>query len=574
MSSEPEHPQGPLAKNRNKLLIIAIIAVIAVIGISVGTFEYTSTTNFCSQCHVMDPYYGTWAQSAHKDIHCYECHIDDGTVNYLKAKVNGLRELYVTVTGAEANPDDQSAWGRCKKCHSSLMEKPTQASNDSFEHYKHLQSGLTCKKCHGDPIHHKEVKITQQLCADCHKDMKVKPSTHDTPEFKVTHGRNLKNTESCGLCHNGLVQQTCNSCHGVSMPHQDKYVNQHVDQVKTYGQANCQKCHLDKPDNLPRNAKACNSCHGVQIPHPQGYLTQHSSVTNQQTAACLKCHKDKSEIPNSKAVACQKCHGVTMPHPADYVNKHAADSKTAGSVCLNCHKNDGQPRKAKTCQECHGVTLPHPSNYLTQHAKVVSSKGSAKCLNCHSANSTGDAKACQQCHGVTMPHAKNYTLQHTAVVKSTGTKVCLNCHVNDGLPRQAKACASCHKVSMPHANNYISQHMSIVKSTGSSVCINCHKSDGQKRLAQTCSSCHGVAMPHPDDWNHGQANLKTCSYCHSPSNPANPKASWASKNFCSDCHQKKPHGDNYLAGHTKDELDVTSCKKCHDWENDCRKCHQ
>src|SRR5690242_7727803 len=39
---------------------------------------YTSRPKFCRSCHIMEPYYDSWAVSKHKDVSCIECHFAPG----------------------------------------------------------------------------------------------------------------------------------------------------------------------------------------------------------------------------------------------------------------------------------------------------------------------------------------------------------------------------------------------------------------------------------------------------------------------------------------------------------------
>jgi nitrate/TMAO reductase-like tetraheme cytochrome c subunit len=67
-----------------------IASVLVFIGLSIGSVEYTSRSDFCNSCHIMEPYYDSWKQGAHKDVACVKCHISPGVENFLVAKLNGL----------------------------------------------------------------------------------------------------------------------------------------------------------------------------------------------------------------------------------------------------------------------------------------------------------------------------------------------------------------------------------------------------------------------------------------------------------------------------------------------------
>lgn len=455
--NEEQKKRGFFTKRSNKLLVLIIAAFLGLAAATVGAMEYTSTTGFCNSCHIMNPSYGAWASSGHKGVHCYDCHMDDGAINYLKAKVNGLKEVYLVVTNSVTTPGtDEKAWDRCQKCHAKLLG-PSSQQTDSFEHYKHISKGLDCKQCHGNLVHGKENKDFKQLCVDCHKNKVATPTSHSTPEFKVTHGQAfLKNNNSCELCHSeGQGKEMCQKCHGLAMPHPNQFVDKHVAEIKsanatsananTAGTEVCLKCHLAKPDDLPRKAQSCQACHGITLPHPQDFLSGHGkAVQDQGDKTCLNCHKDQPAGQTRLAKSCDSCHGIKMPHPQNFQSQHAADVKTNGSqTCLNCHKNDGKPRKTKTCEQCHGLTMPHPAGYKGQHTSVVAAQGTQVCLNCHKKDGLArKAITCQSCHGVPMPHAKGYMTQHSADAKAKGT-VCLNCH-SGAAGLKAPTCKSCH----------------------------------------------------------------------------------------------------------------------------------
>jgi len=166
--NEQSEKQGFFAKKSNKLLVLIVAAFLALVATTVAAMEYTSTTGFCNSCHLMEPSYSAWANSSHKDVHCYDCHMDEGTINYFKAKVNGLKEVYLTVTKSVTTPGtDEKAWDRCQKCHADVLE-PSSQKTGGFEHPKHIKMGLNCKQCHGNLVHGEENKNLQELCAGCH----------------------------------------------------------------------------------------------------------------------------------------------------------------------------------------------------------------------------------------------------------------------------------------------------------------------------------------------------------------------------------------------------------------------
>ncbi len=65
---------------------------------------YTSRSQFCNSCHIMEPYYVSWQQSSHKDVSCIKCHFPPGVGEKMRGKVLGLVQV-----GQVCNPDPGTA---------------------------------------------------------------------------------------------------------------------------------------------------------------------------------------------------------------------------------------------------------------------------------------------------------------------------------------------------------------------------------------------------------------------------------------------------------------------------------
>lgn len=92
---------------------------------SYQTYHYTESVNFCGQaCHEpMHPQFEAYLHSPHAEVSCTECHIGSGAEHYLKAKLNGVRQLYHTFKGDFQRPitmsvkDLRPAAETCGECH-------------------------------------------------------------------------------------------------------------------------------------------------------------------------------------------------------------------------------------------------------------------------------------------------------------------------------------------------------------------------------------------------------------------------------------------------------------------------
>jgi len=86
--------------------------------------EYLDSTNFCgTTCHVMLPENTAYHASPHSHVACVDCHIGPGLPWMVRAKVNGLRQVYMVATHSYPRPipspvkDLRPASQTCEQCH-------------------------------------------------------------------------------------------------------------------------------------------------------------------------------------------------------------------------------------------------------------------------------------------------------------------------------------------------------------------------------------------------------------------------------------------------------------------------
>lgn len=96
-------------KNRRKLIIFILGAVAFLFVSALGSYKsyhVTESEKFCGEiCHeVMEPEYVAYAHSPHASVSCTECHIGSGAAWYLKAKINGLHQVYAVLTDTFNRP--------------------------------------------------------------------------------------------------------------------------------------------------------------------------------------------------------------------------------------------------------------------------------------------------------------------------------------------------------------------------------------------------------------------------------------------------------------------------------------
>jgi len=76
------------------VLVATIVNLLVVATASYRGAAYMDSPQFCGQsCHVMHPEFAAYQVSAHSHVACVDCHIGTGAASYVRAKVNGTKQL-------------------------------------------------------------------------------------------------------------------------------------------------------------------------------------------------------------------------------------------------------------------------------------------------------------------------------------------------------------------------------------------------------------------------------------------------------------------------------------------------
>lgn len=150
------------------LLFMGIIALPVLLAGLTGAvaFERSKTVQFCSSCHIMEPFVkgvehskSDLLSAKHFQRHwinhnsCYTCHTDYDFLGPMTAKIRGLRHLYANALGADEAPKLYKPFpnGNCLQCHGKTFKY--------LEHPVHVpmieqlrNNEVSCIDCHG-PVH-------------------------------------------------------------------------------------------------------------------------------------------------------------------------------------------------------------------------------------------------------------------------------------------------------------------------------------------------------------------------------------------------------------------------------------
>jgi nitrate/TMAO reductase-like tetraheme cytochrome c subunit len=342
------------------LRILVPVTVLGVILVAVGTVgfvQFSSTPSFCKSCHIMKPYYDSWAQSSHRTVACIKCHIAPGIRAEAMTKVQAANMVVKDLTGATGTrPWAEVEDASCLRsgCHSQrLIEGVVEYKGVRFDHTQHLGEirrgiQLRCTSCHSQIVQGSHIAVTETTCFLCH--------------FK---GREEGNpVGGCTGCH--ALPPRVTSPEGMVVDH-PQIVKDRVDCLSCHSQVTHGAGTVDPP--------RCVSCHNEparlsQISNP---ALLHSVHVAEHNIACIQCHSaiehKITALTTMVQLDCKSCHK----------DVHLAQQRMFAGV----GGHDAAPEPSAmflarvTCLACHGE-----AQRLKGHDSVQVA-GEASCLSCH-----------------------------------------------------------------------------------------------------------------------------------------------------------------------------------------------
>ena len=113
---------------RKFLLFIAIVSVFNLLIASqtvTSAVHSMETRQFCGSCHVMTAHARAFELGPHASLHCVDCHVGDGALGFIQAKMQGTHQLMQVLTdsvhlpigGAIASGKMVPSAQTCEDCH-------------------------------------------------------------------------------------------------------------------------------------------------------------------------------------------------------------------------------------------------------------------------------------------------------------------------------------------------------------------------------------------------------------------------------------------------------------------------
>jgi len=353
-----------LLRKYRKGLLLTFSGLGLVVFVLVGIMAHESAKpEFCTTCHIMEPYYESWKESSHRNVNCLLCHFKPGWQGYIRGKVVALSQLvrYVTVTYGSKPwaeiPDESCMRSGCHE--GAKLKGPIEYQMGvSFDHEHHLADlrrgkKLRCTSCHSQIVQGTHMKVTESVCFICHfkpaEDGQRDPAMTDcrkchqkgisTPGAPVEHALFIERGTDCTKCHfsitrgEGTAQRhRCESCHAESRHlgeldtekiHRNHVANHNVE---------CFECH-DPIEHRLETAQElaqpdCGICHAEQHQVQKTFYAGAADVPFQATVAgpMVEAH-----------IACSGCHFEREPGDTATTGTLHGVARASGKACEYCH---------------------------------------------------------------------------------------------------------------------------------------------------------------------------------------------------------------------------------------------
>ncbi len=471
-----------LPRSRRALGALGLVFGGFAIVIAIGGYQvihWTETADFCGRCHTMGPELAAHAGGPHSEVTCGECHVEPGVSGWIKAKINGTRQLIEIVAGTfpepipppehDALPDPKDT---CQRCHDITRIDPSnlvtrlQFTQDEANTRQFV--GLMVRPGNSDildasrGVHWHVLRKVSFWTPDPFAqqiDLVDVPELDGTVSEYIAQGR-VRVGDDVGpdvakiKAEDKQVQMSCYECHN-RVGHPIPNPRRGLDAALTTGQIDAGLPYIKREGmrilwgNYPTDAAADAEADKLASFYALHYPDAYKSKTSEIYAAIeqIKFLYRLTATPEMKVTAltypdslghtdypgCFRCHDGGHYLIQDGV----LTSKTIPSSCDTCH----------TFPQIGGAVATMPigippvshsdSEYVFTHRNIATSvdPGGTSCGECHARD------YCDNCHktgAVTVQHDQMLTNHAQAIKESpTGAEACSYCH-------QPAYCARCH----------------------------------------------------------------------------------------------------------------------------------
>jgi nitrate/TMAO reductase-like tetraheme cytochrome c subunit len=603
---------SPLTLRRfsRPLKIIIQVGFLAVILAALGTvgfIEYSAQPGFCDTCHLMKPYYESWASSSHNDVPCISCHYAPGIRAEAMGKLQAANQVVKYVTGTySVKPWAEIEDAACLRsgCHEQRrLEGEVAFLGVRFDHAHHLGElrrgkQLRCTSCHSQIVQGDHLTVTPSTCYLCHfkntdqgEPVAGCTGCHTSPArlvspagFVVDHPQYVEDLVSCVSCHGDVAlgeglgeENRCFNCHNeadrleqfenTTLLHRIHIAERNVE---------CTQCHTPIEHRIvsitPTNELDCGSC------HQQVHAAQQQLYSSMYLArvSCQGCHGLPTEVAGHEQVqaageaTCLSCHGIRYANILPSWQREMERKVGSVEAVLRGVRNAlGSASVRRRAAADSVVRLAADNLELVQVGRGVHNVTFADQLLRATLDLLSSAVEVGR-----LPYAVPQIDLGPPVTEGA----CLQCHL--GIERRAVsfrgrsfnherhvvrgelACTTCHTPLDDHGGTTL---------TNTSSCDACHH---RQIDPMNCASCHAGPGGMPENpvvtttgsfphSTHRDAGLP-CAFCH---NPPTMSAAAVDCTMCHDMHHQPDN--NCLSCHTAGAKEIHTtemhgmCIQCH-----------
>lgn len=483
-SAKNDNTSAPRPKGgRLRRFVIRFVVFCGVMAVLGGVFlavaeHHTSQPQFCSSCHIMEPYYESWAADLHGgklDIACVECHYAPGEQSTFKAKFRGLSQAASYFSGryGAGRPRAHVADASCltAKCHGDMqfMDKPLMIGTAKFLHARHLKPQTEKDQANAKRLSDLEAALKAQVGDELYKQISElasqatsadaryaklaalgrqaeKPVERDLlVEFSQLRHRSVRVQQlaelQCANCHAYHAQDPLKG-HGAPSGHFQVatttcFTCHFNNEGFNTGTSTCMNCHNPPQQEITVHAKMAvgegeNTEAEAKPPGTELVKMNHADILSKKIA-CISCHADA--IQEDAIVTrrdCERCHDQPRffadwkePFTVDLVKHyHSIHVERQKAKCQDCHaeihhrlvRGDGEflTSALHDCSRC------HPNHHMSQ-VDLLLGRGGETVPNSTPNLMFGSRTNCTGCHAQIDGKA------HDGAVKAT-VEACVNCH--------------------------------------------------------------------------------------------------------------------------------------------------
>ena len=471
-----------LPRSRRALGALVLVGGAFAFAAMIGGYQvihWTETADFCGRCHTMGPELVAHATGPHSEVTCGECHVEPGVAGWIKAKMNGTRQLVEIVAGTFPEPIPPpehdslpDPTGTCQRCHDvaridpadlvtrlqftedeantrqfvGLMVRPGSSDILDTSRGVHWHVLRDVEFWTDDPFAQK-IDLVSATASDGTvreyiRQDRVRVSEDVAPDVEEIKAELKQARMSCYECHNRTGHPIPNPRRGLDTALSAGDIDASLPYIKREGM---RLLWASYPTVEAADAEADKLANFYQLRYPAVFRAKPAAIN--AAIEQIKLLYRLTATPDMKVTA------LTYPDSLGHTDYPG---------CFRCHdgghfliKDGAVSREAipSSCDTCHTfpqiggavaslpIGLPPPSHddreYVFNHRDIAPSvdPGGTACGECHARD------YCANCHetgAVTVQHDQ-MLIGHAQSIKTspTGAEACAYCH-------QPAYCARCH----------------------------------------------------------------------------------------------------------------------------------